>query len=393
MVESAPTQMKSHDNKVIITTGYGIDKEKALKNAFKSAIEQYVGVVVDADTIVENGEMIKDEILTASNGYIQEYEELSTENSGGLVEIKIRATVKSQKVFNKIKSLNIATIKLDGIDDAYKLAKNQESKVKNKKAKVLTQIIAKKDAEQILRKSFKKFLSAESVKEMLTISITSVDVDSKSLKNDKVPVTVAFAIAFDEKIYGQKLVQLGQTFENLGAKLHQKIDFPFIENGTLNVKLKHKVEKLTSTDIGFITTYGKSFRLDVWEFPKEWSDIHPFSGSVSIVFQNNFDLILGIKKRNGDLVYNDKITTGRVYEKNTGRLLSGSKAPIKNILTYYISNISYVSSRNYTSGEVLAPIFLQTKKMKKVSSFSQKVWLDLEDIKNLDAVSIHLEIK
>ena len=124
--------LKIANEKEIIATGYGTTQQQALDNAFKTAIEQYIGVVVDSETMMKNGKLIKDKILTASNGFIKSYKELSVDNSDGLIEVKINALVKSQKVFNKIKSLNIATIKLDGFDDAYILAKKQQTKQINK---------------------------------------------------------------------------------------------------------------------------------------------------------------------------------------------------------------------------------------------------------------------
>ena len=49
-------------------TGVGTDPDKAVQNAFSQAIEQVVGVLVDADTVVKNDQLIRDEVLTYSRG-------------------------------------------------------------------------------------------------------------------------------------------------------------------------------------------------------------------------------------------------------------------------------------------------------------------------------------
>ena len=45
-----------------------------MQNAFSEAIEQTVGVLVDAETVVKNDQLIRDEILTYSRGYVEKYE-------------------------------------------------------------------------------------------------------------------------------------------------------------------------------------------------------------------------------------------------------------------------------------------------------------------------------
>jgi len=104
--------------KNIVVTGYGVDHEKALKNAFQSAVEQQIGVFIDSEEIIKNDNIIKSNILTASNGFIQEYTELSSIVNDGLVQVKIQAKVKSQEVERKINTLNISTLKIKDSSNA-----------------------------------------------------------------------------------------------------------------------------------------------------------------------------------------------------------------------------------------------------------------------------------
>ncbi len=54
----------------VIGKGYGATRQEALTNACRDAIECAVGLYVDSETLVDNFELKKDEILTQSNGYI-----------------------------------------------------------------------------------------------------------------------------------------------------------------------------------------------------------------------------------------------------------------------------------------------------------------------------------
>lgn len=54
----------------VIGKGYGATRQEALTNACRDAIEFAVGLFVDSETLVDNFELKKDEILTQSNGYI-----------------------------------------------------------------------------------------------------------------------------------------------------------------------------------------------------------------------------------------------------------------------------------------------------------------------------------
>jgi len=197
-ISSKENQNDIINTKKIIATGLGLSEEKALKNAFKSAIQQFVGVVVDSEIQLKNGKIIKDNIFTASNGFIQEYDILSVNNKDGLFEIEIKAIVKSQKLFDTIKSLNIATISI--------------ANSSNIQARVETKSLAKKDAGVILKKTFDKLLGPKSLKEIIALTIKNV-----------------YEIGVDYKIYSQKIKHLEKTFENLGAKLHKRLDFPFFD--------------------------------------------------------------------------------------------------------------------------------------------------------------------
>ena len=373
------------NEKAIIATGYGVNKELALNNAFKAAIEQYVGVLVDTETIMKNGTLIKDNILTASNGFIKSYKELLIDKSDGLVSVKINALVKSQKVFNKIKSLNITTISINNSED---ISKRIVTKIKNNQAEKITKSNAKQDAEKILRKVVQNFFSNKSLQDIISLKITDVKIDEESVADNKVPIRITYNLLFDTQIYSQKVKQLEKTFENLGAKLYKRVDLPYFRRGELKVKNKEKVQKLTATDYGIIKNYGQGYKLDVWKFPKEWRDIYPFNNNKTIEWESIFQIILELKNNEGEVILADNITPFVYY--NSMLTFHTAPQPQSSIYNY---NASYQSHTN----KIIYPMFARTANkrthLKSSLNFTSTQMVDIENINNIKNITIELEEK
>ena len=83
--------------------GVGADKAEAVKDAYRDAVERAVGLYVDAEQMMKNEELVKDQILTQSNAYIERYD-VATETTkpNGLVEIQILAEVRKTALTKKI---------------------------------------------------------------------------------------------------------------------------------------------------------------------------------------------------------------------------------------------------------------------------------------------------
>ncbi len=83
--------------------GTGADKAEALKDAYRDAVERAVGLYVDAEQMMKNEELVKDQILTQSNAYIEKYDVAKeTTKPNGLVEIQILAEVRRAALTKKI---------------------------------------------------------------------------------------------------------------------------------------------------------------------------------------------------------------------------------------------------------------------------------------------------
>ncbi len=100
----------------VVAEGVGTTPQEALKDAFRGAVRQVVGAVVDAGTLIENDEIIEDRVLTYGDGFIKNYEEVPKSRiaSDGLHRVKIHAVVERRNVVEKLKAANVTLKKVDG---------------------------------------------------------------------------------------------------------------------------------------------------------------------------------------------------------------------------------------------------------------------------------------
>ncbi|MDR2869584.1 MAG: sel1 repeat family protein [Deferribacteraceae bacterium] len=97
----------AQDSMQVITVesvGYGSNKDEAYEDAIRNAVAEAVGVLVESKTIVSKGELIEDEILTRSVGYLTSVNLLiDYDETQGM--LKIRADVNKDGVESAIQSL------------------------------------------------------------------------------------------------------------------------------------------------------------------------------------------------------------------------------------------------------------------------------------------------
>ena len=66
---------------------------EAKSAALRDAVEQVAGVLVSADTLTANSQLISDRILMHSAGYVRTHEVLERKEEGGVAKVKVRAEV------------------------------------------------------------------------------------------------------------------------------------------------------------------------------------------------------------------------------------------------------------------------------------------------------------
>ncbi|WP_127142125.1 hypothetical protein [Flagellimonas marinaquae] len=100
----------SQDDKTVtlVVTGQGKTKDVAKQNALRNAIELAFGTFISSNTEILDDELVKDEIVSVSNGNIQDYELLSeVQLSNGDYATSLRATVSVVKLTTFVESKGI----------------------------------------------------------------------------------------------------------------------------------------------------------------------------------------------------------------------------------------------------------------------------------------------
>lgn len=87
----------------------GSAKNQALKNALRQAVEQGVGVFIDSNTLSQNYEVVKDEILSTSEGFVSNYDIIreGTTSGGSVYEVTLKVEVEEGRIKDKLSALRI----------------------------------------------------------------------------------------------------------------------------------------------------------------------------------------------------------------------------------------------------------------------------------------------
>jgi hypothetical protein len=113
---------------IVLSEGVGKTAEEALRDAFRSAVRQVVGAVVDAETLVKNDQIISDQVLTYSDGFIQTYQELNSQEEGGLFRKRIAAQVVRRSVVARLQEMSLSVKPVEGKDLAAAVLTRQEAR-------------------------------------------------------------------------------------------------------------------------------------------------------------------------------------------------------------------------------------------------------------------------
>ncbi len=102
----------------VVSTGYGTTVREATKDALPSAVEQVVGTMIDATTLLENDKLIEDEILSYSAGMIASSKLVGEpkKSEDGLYIVKVKASVKKSRLREKLRATSAVNVALDGAD-------------------------------------------------------------------------------------------------------------------------------------------------------------------------------------------------------------------------------------------------------------------------------------
>ncbi len=98
----------------VIAEGMGQNKNAALLQAKRAAVEQGLGVVITSETEVRNFTVMKDKVLTRTEGAVKRYELLEEKvASDSIVEVKIKATVSLARINEDLAALGVLLESMD----------------------------------------------------------------------------------------------------------------------------------------------------------------------------------------------------------------------------------------------------------------------------------------
>lgn len=189
--KSKPQETRTHE---VIAEGVGTTADEAKKDAYRNAVRQVVGLYVDAESLVKNDELLNDEILTYSDGFITKAEVVpkSEKKQGGTVRLRIKATVERKSLVAKLKSANFTVKSLDG-----------ESLF----AKAVTEHDSVQDATAVLQKA---------LSDLPTI-LTAEVVGKPDYDREKSEILVDVAIQADRKAYAAFSKRLEETLNKISV--------------------------------------------------------------------------------------------------------------------------------------------------------------------------------
>jgi hypothetical protein len=97
-----------------IQGGIPASRERALQQAFRMAVEQVAGVIVESETLVENMALFEDNILTRTEGYVRDYDIVyEGEEDGGVYSVEVEVTVVPGALSRDLQSLGILLKRAD----------------------------------------------------------------------------------------------------------------------------------------------------------------------------------------------------------------------------------------------------------------------------------------
>lgn len=93
----------------IVKGDLAIAKDNALNDALRKAVEQAVGTLVQAQTLVDKYQLISDEIYTKSQGYIKKYSVISErpDLNQGILKVTIQADVSIGDIKNDLNAIGL----------------------------------------------------------------------------------------------------------------------------------------------------------------------------------------------------------------------------------------------------------------------------------------------
>ncbi len=254
------TYAKAGDNKIVtlITSGQGKTPDEAKQNALRNAIEQAFGAFISSHTEVVNDNLVKDEIISVSNGNIQKYEVISESllpnNMGYNTTLKSVVSISKLTSFCESKGMKI---EIQGSLFAFNVIQKELSAANEKKALEELVLIAKEIAPK-----------------MFDYSLVSGEPTKNEIGSYSLPLKVNFHVNSNWNSFYEILVK---TLLNLSLDKSEYEDYKKLRITTYSMDLLTTKNNLSGNFIcysGLIYSDGSGSKISMKDYDtKAWDEI------------------------------------------------------------------------------------------------------------------------
>ena len=196
--------LRANDVVKVRGKGVGANKTEALKGAYRDAVERAVGLFVDAEQMVKNDEILKDQVLTQSNAYIEKYDLVKESEADGLVHVDIVAVVRKSALVTKVSGF--MPVQNAGFANT----------LKDAHAKITTIDKRNADGAALLANALE---GVDPVRQIMSASIASTKAKIVKLADpEKVRLQYPFQVAVDKKRYAENFIpKLKQILDQISV--------------------------------------------------------------------------------------------------------------------------------------------------------------------------------
>ena len=348
----------------IIVTGIGINQNKAIENASKTAIQQVVGMYVISDSVMKNRKLIKDEVLSTSNGFIKSFKTLSkSQNEDGLFEIEAEVEVEVNKLTRRLSDLNV-DLKYVGTD--------------NLKAVSLDKFTAKNDFNKMAKKViFDPIIENKYIFDLKIVDFQPYNIDDIkrrrfSLKkyNNRLPFKLSIKLSTDSNY----LNSVEQFIDK-----NSKESFEGIRKGEgINiVSFVDTVRKLTKRRYNYNFKYKRNYKMTTAKIDT----------LISLNKTYIYDLLVSIYNEEGLFKQSSLKRFDRVdISTGGGDFPIGPQVRTLGYLSKYLSPLIYVKDYPVLWGGLHKGFILSKNNL----TFDFILWLNEDDIRQLKNIKIEI---
>lgn len=347
----------AQQTETITVDGYGENEPKALTNAFVSAVEQSVGVLIKSKVLIENGALIEEQVLSLSTGFIESYKLISSIKENSLHKVTITAVVKKSTLQAKIIEVFQAETELDTKDifaQAY---------TKSRQIEQSTTII-----KDFFPELATKFANA------LVMDIVKIIIDTDNVTDGKVPYKIIARYYVEPKLYNDASEELHDYLIKIDAK-HSVIKYNN-DFWKTNSKAIYRIDgdfvihKYIVNDT-ILNTFRDYFLLELerLNFNKRWQIVITEKSNKTRTIKPNFNGYYNPNNLNSEYDYNDEVK--QLF------IMSGVSS---DLISIWISN-SYMSEEDKDVAYFVLPLAVSPCTF---DEYYRLLWRDLAKIFNND---------